>query len=321
LFQAVKRSMQQRYAALENLDVIGSIAHNFRTIEIDDNPALSRMDGNERPVKFSGNLIITNNQSLHSISWMQEIDHIWGGLDIRKSAIENLDDLQNLKFIGGNLTILNNTNLTNAEGLRNLRQIGGKVLFRNNRNLDFETVGPYTGEAIDFSEFPITVNGSLIEREYSWGGHTEAEYHECIIRLCSDWEVINFQSGGAYFHLDGFLSQGDPYGSITSEKVLSAKGLKINGLLNVPNLRRVEGDAIVWEKASGDLSSLSTVMGDLKIRQSELTNLSLFDALQTLGGNLEIADNENLPLNKIRAFVDRLRANGFEGTVNRVVAR
>lgn len=51
------------------------------------------------------------------------------------SSLEDINDLQNIKSIGGHLIIYNNSRLENLEGLDNLQSIGRNLIIESNEKL------------------------------------------------------------------------------------------------------------------------------------------------------------------------------------------
>ncbi|MBI9102335.1 MAG: fibronectin type III domain-containing protein [Spirochaetales bacterium] len=116
---------------------------------------------------YAGDLIITDNAELAAAASYTEIT---GNLTINDSGsvITNIDALENLITITGNLTITSNPLLTNTDGLRNLNSVDSITVSQNSllTSIDFTGITDTSLVNIDLNNNPLCTSvafSSLIE--------------------------------------------------------------------------------------------------------------------------------------------------------------
>ncbi|MEO1652084.1 MAG: hypothetical protein AAFU64_00945, partial [Bacteroidota bacterium] len=95
--------------------------------------------------RVTGNIIVRDADQLYSLDGLQQLEFIGGDLTIRDndnfgiplSAAVERDDRFAFTEIGGSLSLFNNPNLLQVEGFRNLEKIGGFMDIFLNGSLDF----------------------------------------------------------------------------------------------------------------------------------------------------------------------------------------
>ncbi len=97
-----------------------------------------------------GRLQISNNPNLTNLDGLNKLNHIGGDISIfENAALANVDGLSGVTGIGGNINIRQNIALTNLNGLTNLKTVNGDVRVFNNailsdisglRNIDPATI-------------------------------------------------------------------------------------------------------------------------------------------------------------------------------------
>jgi hypothetical protein len=116
-------------SGLEMLSSVGGV------ITVSNNPALTSLNGigslsQVDAVEINGNNVLTNLDALNLL------DHIPGNITINANAmLSDITGLENITSIGTALSILNSPGLTNLHGLESLDSIGGALFISVNQNL------------------------------------------------------------------------------------------------------------------------------------------------------------------------------------------
>lgn len=237
---------------------------------------------------YPGCTIIDGNVSIENVSnllGLSQIKYIAGSLVLR-SSIKDLNGLNNLTSVGGDLTITNNFLITDFNGLNGLNSIGGNLLIKTNNILD-------------------NVNG--LESLKSIGGDL----------IINDNYVLNNIDG-----IKNVATIGKNLVISANNKLLNINGLLSVTELN--NDLVIESNPILT--SLGGLNNLKTVKRDLKVRlNNSLKDFQGLNGLSSTGRFFDIELNNNLStlaglenLNTIyRLFVfDNDNLINFEGLNN-----
>ncbi len=231
---------------------------------------------------------------------------IEGDLNVFFSSLENLDALQNIKEIKGNLIISESHNLSSLIGLKRLNAIGGSLIVSDNNSLhDLSGLDSLT-----------SIDGSLIIEN-----NQNLQSIKAIENLSNLKSTLKI-SGNSTLDSISMTSLTDTISSIdiTSNSELhhiyiDGNLKSIEGSLRIdinPNLLTIEGFTKL-EKINSNLTILNN---------SELKNVSGFDSLIRIGGGMsfnacdnieEIPSFNNLVYSKsIQIALDRLKIiDGF----------
>ena len=205
------------------------------------------------------------------------------------SDINDLSKLKTLSYVGENLVILGNVELSNLDGLNNIISIGTSLTIKNN---------PLLGNCCSIRELVTHLEqvGTLIQIQ---GSGTNCADVAAILNSCPDESSVDQPA-------DQF--QGD---------LVMENQAKVNELFK--DYREITGNLTIGTTDNPfsditDLSKLTTleaVGGDLKILVNlKLTSLESLRKLQSIGGSLEISGNmklENLSgLEGLRSIGKRL---------------
>jgi hypothetical protein len=123
---------------LSGLDNIASIGGNF---EVNHGGDFTEIHGMESLISVGGNFLIGwnsnaifhGNPQLSNLNGLENLSTVGGDLVIASSdSLNNLIGLENLNYIGGNLRIGGHPALENLTGLDNLISIGGSLRIANN---------------------------------------------------------------------------------------------------------------------------------------------------------------------------------------------
>jgi len=196
---------------------------------------------------------------------------IEGDVIIEGQNIINLNGLNVLTFIGGNLRIgratsyYSNPNLTSLSGLDNVTSIGGYLLIQGNFSLTsltgLENINYVTGGLLIRNNHSLTDLSGLDNLD-SIGGSLTMYYNNAMVSLSGLDNVTSIGGGisiGEYHYFGGVIGNR----SLTS----------LSGLEN-----------------------LTTIGGSLGIYCNvNLTSLTALNNLASIGGGLEIGGNDSLP--------------------------
>jgi hypothetical protein len=75
----------------------------------------------------AGDYIVDDNETSGDIAVLSGCTEVTGNLTIQNTALTNLDDLDNLTSVSGNLWLLRNSALTSLSALSNLTSVGGTL--------------------------------------------------------------------------------------------------------------------------------------------------------------------------------------------------
>ncbi|WP_298494519.1 hypothetical protein [uncultured Algibacter sp.] len=114
---------------LNNLQSVGSIT-------IDDNQALSSLEGLDSLTEIVDEAVFFNNSQLADFQGFNSVTTIGGDLHITNNlSLSAMNGLNSLTTIGGDVLIDTNTDLTSIDGLSNLQSISGGLTISNNDQL------------------------------------------------------------------------------------------------------------------------------------------------------------------------------------------
>ncbi|MFV0573749.1 MAG: T9SS type A sorting domain-containing protein [Xanthomarina gelatinilytica] len=108
--------------------------HNPTYAEIQDNNTCSVASGDDGNGTYGGNLIISNQSQVDNFSYTKITGFLLIEEDVANN-IQNLNGLNELTSVGGNLIITNNTAVNSLGGLENLSLVNGKIIIDNNSSL------------------------------------------------------------------------------------------------------------------------------------------------------------------------------------------
>lgn len=131
---------------LTDISALGHIS-SVEYLFIEENASLQNIDGLDNITKVGVSLRISDNSSLTDLGALGNLSTVGElatftftgdyGISIKKNPLlENLDGLQSLIKISGDLYIGENNNLLNFNGLNNLAEITGNLWFEQNDSLE-----------------------------------------------------------------------------------------------------------------------------------------------------------------------------------------
>lgn len=217
----------------------------------------------------TGDLILRNPSfDLADLNGLQNLITVGGDLEIIKTDnVSNFDELSNLQLVGGELYLWNNSSLNNMSGLSNLQTIGGLVVTNNDALTDLTGLQNVVG---DTPSITINENDAL----------TSLSDFPSIESVGS----LTIQNNNVLANLDGL------------ENLQSIDGIlyiwgnnSLNSISGLENLNTIAGN--FWLSNHPNLTSLSGLenlsqlggvfiqLNDLLSDLSPLSNLSILDYL------------------------------------------
>ena len=259
---------------LESLNGLQNVTA-IRDLSLENNPSLNSIESLQGTTSLR-NLLIDNNPSLGSIESLSEITSL-GDLEInRNPSLNSLNGLNNLSVVN-DFTLENNSSLTTLAGLEKLDSIHGCCYILNNSDLislnGLDALKYIGGCAIFIfpQTFASRVNGLHIVDNSSL---TDLGALENINRL----KRLVIKNNNSLSSLNGLggLEMIDTF-------EVNFRG---NGALEIednPSLTSLS-----------ELSNLSSVLGDFKVKNTALISMNGLEDLSLVGGDLDISDNGSL---------------------------
>ncbi|MDC6350486.1 fibronectin type III domain-containing protein [Zeaxanthinibacter sp. PT1] len=256
-------------------------------------------------VAFEGDVVLQTQDEVN-VFGMSGYTTITGNLFIgydwgTESSIRDLGPLSDLRQIGGDLIISNNTSLKNFEGLGKLRSVQGSMVLRWNHQLSDLT-----------ALSALTELGSLIINRNNSLAHLDGL--ESLLRIQDRFYLdgtslvqVNALSGITYIggdihigfnaalvSIEGLQGITEIYGNLTLEA--NTQLVSLQGLQNVTkiagNLVTYQLDQLTDFKA---LASLSELNGEIRVSWNQnLKNLDGLQGLSALSRPIEIGNNPGL---------------------------
>jgi hypothetical protein len=228
---------------------------------------------------------------------------IEGNVIISGSGINNLDGLNVLTAIGGNLSIQTNFFLSNIDGLSNLTSISGNLVVRSNnklKNLDGLNNLTYIGGGVGFignthmETLPQWENLSSIGSNLSITGNTLVNLAG-LESLTSIGGSLIIQKNSGLESLAGLENLAE-----IGESVYIGNNLDLTDITALENISSIAGGLSIESNfALSDLAGLNNLVsigGNFSISNNHaLTTLSDLAGLTFIGGGGEIISNNSLP--------------------------
>lgn len=225
-------------------------------------------------ITFTSQDQIDNFQNIYNVC-----EEIEGNVLITSSegSITNLNGLNQVLMIGGNLKIYENSELPNLSGLENLTSIGGNLHIEENELLNDITALNNIAPSLSWLHIRFCDNLTSLN---GLEGITNIE------------NTLNIQSNPALQSLSG----------LNNLETVESIYIKDNAnLLNLSGLNLIDSindNVIISNNASlvniEGLDSLSFVGGNFTITNSSIASLHGLENLISIDGNLQVGENPNL---------------------------
>ena len=258
--------------------------------------------------------------SIFNLDSLYTIESIQGNLKIHTNNISDLEGLQALTSIAGQLTISYNNNLQNLTGLNALSNIGADFIITNNNKLvnliGLENLNSIGGDFVVTDNDDFITPQALNNLEQIGGNlHIESDFAQQIVGL----ENLRF-IGGDFIHSDGFtpkLINFDGFENLDTiiGSLVIQSSFYLENLLGFDNLKYIGGHLDL--SFTDDLDSLTTsefpilntVGGNLRFNFGDFKTIDGFNNLEKIGGELSIFDLT--PLTEVSGFESLTRVDSF----------
>ncbi|EDQ86424.1 uncharacterized protein MONBRDRAFT_33823 [Monosiga brevicollis MX1] len=169
------------------LSVFDKLVEVSGNLKIENNIALTNLDGLRSLRSIGGYLNIRNNEALTNVDGLGSLTIVGGYVDLRSiGALTNVDGLGNLTSVGDSLSVLYNRALTNVDGLGHLTSVGGSLDVRINEALtNVDGLGSLTrvGDNLHVQFNPVLTNGDGLRSLTSIGGSLDVKYNNALTNL------------------------------------------------------------------------------------------------------------------------------------------
>ena len=239
---------------LKSISGFGNLNYVGDRILIKLNDSLQTISGFGQ-LDYAKHLEITGSTWLDSLDGFQSLDTIATDLYISNTALSHLDALGELNWIGGTFNFIGNRKILNLDPLHGLSHIGGDLRI---------------GFCDTLSQFDSLRHVKEI------GGDIHINFNDSLVSL-----------GG----LEGLTT-------IEADIHVSRPNVKLDKLVFLQDIQLIKGDISLSEipglKNVDDLANVDTIMGELKLFDLVLDDLSGLDSLKYCGSidllNLQISE-------------------------------
>ena len=301
---SVGGSLNITYAdSLSSLSGLNNLISIGGDIRITKNVALVNLEGLNNLNSIGGNFVIgdqsfneNGNSSLNSLMGVEDLTFIGGDLSIAYNILlEDITSLANLSTIGGDLTITNNDLLTSLEGLDNINGESINALTITNNpslsNCEVQSICSYLGSP----------NGVIIIYNNAPGCNSSGEiaYNCGLSSFCLPY-------GNYYFYTQAEIDNFQIYYPDCSilEGLVVIDGNDIDNLNGLNAVTKIVSDFFIGNYDDGGnpsltsltgLDNVSSIGGDLYIfNDNVLTNLMGLENVISIGGTLNIIGDSSL---------------------------
>ncbi|HEY9160080.1 MAG TPA: hypothetical protein VIS94_03215 [Desulfomonilia bacterium] len=251
----------------------------------------------------TGSLIIA--AYIENLQDLDKLTTIGGDLKIvNNELLKSLAGLENVSSIGRDLKIVGNTALTSLSALENMTSIGGSISISGNDAL------------INLSglENLTSVNRNLIIGELYYGGNPVLTSLDGLENITSVGGYLSIWCNESLTSLDGLEN-------ITS--IVGTLDIRHNdaltSLYGLDNLISVGGRLIIWVNDAltnlSALDNLKSVGDDLSISGNDSLTVLGIAGLERVGGDYEITDNPMLCTLLAEELMNQVLAGGGIGGV------
>jgi hypothetical protein len=227
--------------------------------------------------EIEGGVTITGNGIL-SLNGLNLLNEIGDSLFVINTHLQNFTGLNSINFIGGGITILDNSYLSSLNGFESLLTVNDGISLWNNdilSSMDGFNSLTFIGGDISISNNNSLIDLSGLENLTFVDGDFYISYNENLESLTA-FNNLNIISGSLSFHSNDNL----------------------NSLVGLENLNTIGGDFVVFGSSFNNLSGLDNLqsIGDfLHIStNSSLTSLDGLNSLISIGGGILIGGNDVL---------------------------
>jgi len=253
--------------------------------------------------KIGGEINFSQSRKLSSID-LSSLDSIGQNFEFfRMDALTTLSDFENLKYIGGDVSIQENAVLQNFGNLNNLRTVEGNLTIIKNpvlENVNSLNALSNIGENFELLENPTFKNMDGLTALQTIGASLEIsknntlEQIDGLQNLTSIGNALDITQNDSLRNITGLASVTSIgfYITVTGNCVLE----NIDGLIGLtmaPSWLSVGGHPLM-QNLDG-LRNLTRVEGDLSLSSNgQVQNFDMLGNLTSVGGSCSILNNERL---------------------------
>jgi hypothetical protein len=268
------------------------------------------------PLHFPGCSVIEggvyiNGDDIANLNGLNGVTEIGGNLIIGSTWFEydytnfqlfSLEGLDNLQSVAGNLLIINNYSLENLNGLENLVSVAGKFIVSYNFSLEsltalvnLDSIGDYIYIGPNAALTSLTgLEPSFFQSDLSIGGNGALVSLAGLDKFPPFQANLSIAGNGALTSFSGAESIAQIGGNL-----LLAGNNAVTSLQGFENLSSIGGYLYLLENAAltslDGLDNLTTISKDLQIEGNpSLSSLDGLENLTTIGRNLIIEGNPSL---------------------------
>jgi len=312
--------------SLTNLNGLSSLENVIGYLNIDNNALLTNLNGLSNLNSLNDVLRIANNPALTQINALSSLTSIGGSLAIiNNDALPNVNGLSSLTSVGGYIDIEENAVLSDISALQNTtfnpNGSSGLTIIDNPALAVCNLPNFCAYLANDPSTHPRSISGNLancLDEAAVIAACTSPQCPTGDVNLTSQAEINQFAIDYPFCtEIAGNLQIGPPNGSVSDitslsplQNITSVQGnlfIQCNGVLqnvNGLNIQSVGGRVYIGGDNStytnlllqnlDGLSSLTSIGGDLAIKNNTVLSSIGLGSLSSVGGGLYVANNNAL---------------------------
>jgi len=290
------------------LSSLTSIGGSFSVIADDSYSFLQSLSGLENLSSVGGSIGVSGEGSalpaVSTLAPLSNLTTVGGNLWFEFLPLTNLDGLENLTSIGGQLLVFGCNSMTDINALANLNSIGS-IEIQYNNNLSECAVQAVCDH--------INANGSTIIQDNDTGCDSVAEVEAVCAGL-----TVGCPAGGITCTnqqvIDDFPTNYATCTTISGNVYIDGSGGNVTNLDGLSQIVNIEGNLTIENVgAITDLSAfenLTSIDGQLSILGcSSLTNIDALENLTSVG-SINIQNNSSLSNCAIQTVCDHIAANG-----------
>ncbi len=324
-------TIRMTVSGIEDLSGLGCLERIDADFIIADNQDLVHLSTLDSLFSIGGDLLVYGNQALESMNGLDGLEQVQGSLSIGifepiqsgNAELKSLSGLGKLGSIGSDMFVQYNDKLANLDGLANLTSIGGSLFVFENAVLDnldgfasLEHVG--MDVRLGYNDSLVSLDGlsglTEVPGELAIGSIPKLETLSGLDNITSAnyvWltdlsGVINFRG------LDGL--------TIIHDSLAITRNPRLFSFLAFGSLKTIGGHLQIVANPklyTPTLIPLESIGGILEIRDNDgMTSLGGLNSLVSLGNNMNITDNASLPTCEAEEFRDRLLSLGWSHDAN-----
>ena len=284
--------------SLANLSQITSITGDFTIFNCDQLPTLTGLNNIQ---SIGKELNIYENDLLTSLDGLNNLQNITGSLTIRvNKQLQSLSSLANLSTVGHITSIIDNDNLVSITGLENLTTIGPGLIIGGNDKLPnlngINNITNIDGPLVIAENYSLTSISALSQLTTI----TDSLNIRSNYQLTSLDGLQNVTTIGSKVKIEGTaITDLTGLGNITTihDSLIIQNNAQLTSLQGLSSLTDVDHLKIAYcpnLTSLTDLSSISHFKKSILVLETGIPNLSGFDNITTVHGDLAINYNGQL---------------------------